>query len=273
MSHKSVAAVVIAGQDTAAFDAAIAYARARDAHLTVLAVAEVNTALTGYYADINPGLHKEQVEKARKSADDLEADIASRAEKAGLSHDVHVMASARGEIGERVARVLRFTDVAILPKPYGEKGEGMRAQILEAALFEAPVPVILAPKSDVGQMSRIVVAWNDSQQSLAAVRAAMPLLEGAEACQILSIAKGDEQQDKPHEALGALLSRHGIEHEAAMAEPQGGVTETLQKGARDFGADLLVMGAYGHSRFRESMLGGVTREMLQSAEMPVFMAR
>ena len=110
---------------------------------------------------------------------------------------------------------------------------------------------------------------------MAATRAAMPLLKASALTDITVIdppAHGPERSD-PGGMLSQLLSRHGIRAEVSvLAKTMPKTSDILARHVRDIDADLVVMGAYGHSRFREAILGGTTRNMLEFAEVPVFMA-
>ena len=110
---------------------------------------------------------------------------------------------------------------------------------------------------------------------MVAARRAMPFLRRAESVQIVVVdppTHGPERSD-PGGLLCQLLVRHGIKAEVSvLAKTLPRISEVLARQARDIDAGLLVMGAYGHSRFREAILGGATRDMLESAEIPVFLA-
>jgi len=120
-----------------------------------------------------------------------------------------------------------------------------------------------------------VLAWNQSREALVAARRAMPFLKRAEMVQIVVIdppAHGPERSD-PGGQLCQLLVRHGVRAEVSvLARTLPRISEVLARHARDVNADMLVMGAYGHSRFREAIMGGATRDMLENAQVPVFLA-
>jgi nucleotide-binding universal stress UspA family protein len=121
-----------------------------------------------------------------------------------------------------------------------------------------------------------VIAWNQSAEAMAAVRKALPILKQADLVSITVIdppQTGVERSD-PGGMLCQMLVRHGVKAEVTvLARTLPRVSDVLARHVRDSNADLLVMGAYGHSRFREAILGGATRNMLEQAEIPVLMAR
>ena len=165
----------------------------------------------------------------------------------------------------------------ILPLPYG-KGRGVEDEaITEAALFEGMAPVLVVPPGGMPttQPKRIVLAWNQSREALVAARRAMPFLKRADIVQIVVVdppTHGPERSD-PGGQLCQLLVRHGVRAEVSvLARTLPRISEVLARQLRDMDADMLVMGAYGHSRFREAIMGGATRDMLENAQVPVFLA-
>lgn len=117
----------------------------------------------------------------------------------------------------------------------------------------------------------VVVAWNASEQAARAIRQALPLIRLASAVHIVSV--DEEDEDFPQMEASSYLSRHGIKSELSQIDRTGRIDELLQDFAADKGADALVMGAYGHSRLRETALGGVTRRLLAHATIPLIMGR
>jgi nucleotide-binding universal stress UspA family protein len=165
----------------------------------------------------------------------------------------------------------------VLPLPYGGN-RGVEDEVLtEAALFEGMAPVLAVPARGMAAADprNVVVAWNQSREALVAARRALPFLRRADAVQIVVVdpsAYGPERSD-PGGLLCQYLVRHGVRAEVVvLARSLPRVSDLLARHLRDANADLLVMGAYGHSRFREAIMGGATRDMLEKAEVPVFLA-
>jgi nucleotide-binding universal stress UspA family protein len=174
----------------------------------------------------------------------------------------------------------RYADLAILGQLDPDLGEAERIRPHpEQITLASGRPILVVPYAghfeNVGR--RIVVGWNATREAARAVNDAMPLLVSAEAVTVLTI----DAREGPH-GHGALpgadislhLARHGvkaeIEHTISAGLPVG---EVLLSRAADFGADLLVMGSYGHSRTRELLLGGATRTLLRSMTIPVLMSQ
>ena len=139
-------------------------------------------------------------------------------------------------------------------------------------------PVLVVPYAGnfAGIGKRVLVGWNRRREAVRALHDAMPLLERAEAALVVEVDPAPPVLSEPVVSaadIAAALTRRGIR---ATAETQSaadmGVDDLLLSRAADFGADLLVMGAYGHSRLREYVLGGVSRGVFRQMTLPVLMA-
>ena len=195
-------------------------------------------------------------------------DTAAKADTPTLS-----FSSVAGREEEVVAQQSRLYDIAVVPHP--EAGEDVSSSdALHAVLFDSGRPVLIAPRevpADIG--SRVCIAWNGTAESAAAVAAALPWLHKANAVRILT-APEYQRRGPAAEGIQTYLRWHGIAAEITTFKPMTReVGAGLLGAARDFGADLLVMGGYSHSRLRQLILGGVTRHVLENADIPVLMCR
>ncbi len=278
MAFKSILTVTTDPAGTGPqIDAAIALARREDAHLDVLCIG-VDVTQTGYYyAGATAILTQEAYNQAKEEAAQAEAAVRNRLAAEDVRWGVETAVAQIGALSGPVAMQARYSDIVILPKPYGPKGSQAAEAVLEAALFEGRAPVLVLPDgySDAKFGQRIVLSWNQSNESLRAARVALPVLKAATLVDITVIdppTHGPERSD-PGGMLSQLLSRHGVHTEVSvLAKTLPKTSEILARHVRDVNADLVVMGAYGHSRFREAILGGTTRNMLEHAEVPVLMA-
>ncbi|MFW5881593.1 MAG: universal stress protein, partial [Roseicyclus sp.] len=190
---------------------------------------------------------------------------------------VEALVAQSASVTTIVARRARFADLVVLPKPYGKGQPADAPVILEAAMFQGGAPVIVLAEDAPADLApkKIVVAWNESAEAMAAIRRALPLLIRAETVSVCIVAPERHGADSadPGAELCKMLTRHGAQVEVALL-PQTlpRVSEVIARHVADVDADMLVMGAYGHSRFREAILGGATRNMLEHAKVPVFMA-
>ncbi len=123
---------------------------------------------------------------------------------------------------------------------------------------------------------RVLVAWNASRAATRAVNDAMPLLAGAETVTVLCVDPDEDRRahgDVPGADVAVHLARHGVKARVESTASGGiGVGNAVLSRASDIGADLLVMGAYGHTRVRELLLGGATRTILESMTVPVLLS-
>ncbi|KPN64619.1 Nucleotide-binding universal stress protein, UspA family [Aliiroseovarius crassostreae] len=260
-----------------AFDAAAALCRLGDAHLNAICLGLDHSQQGFYYAGASAMVIQDNLAQAREDARETEEYCRSQLGGAAHCWSTSSVTAQMVALNGLIAHHTRFSDLVILPRPYGEgRGHEMEA-IVEAALFDGSVPVMVMPDGTElpETIGNVVVAWNESTEALRAIRHAMPILSQARNVSIAIIdppTHGPERSD-PGGSLTQMLSRHGVRAEVSvMAKTLPRISDILNRHARDKDADLIVMGAYGHSRFRESILGGATRHMLEVAEKPVFLA-
>lgn len=280
MAYKSLLTVATSVQGLLApVTAASALAIRGDAHLDALALGVDRTQIGYSYVGTGAVMIAAAMDRAEDDARANEAALnaALASQPPGLRSSVETAVTQLGALTELVAARARYADLVVLPKPYG-KGHGIEDEaVIEAALFEGMAPVLVVPETGMPTPDprMIILAWNQSRNALAAARRAMPFLKRAERVQVVVIdppAHGPERSD-PGGLLCQLLVRHGVKAEVTvLAKSLPRVSDVLARHARDLNADLLVMGAYGHSRFREAILGGATRDMLEGTELPVLLA-
>ena len=178
-----------------------------------------------------------------------------------------------GREDDVVSQEARLADLTIVPHPEADD-DASSSDALHAVLFDSGRPVLISPRVAAASVGRrVCVGWNGTAESAAAVAAVLPWLQRAEAVRVLT---ADEYQRRgPGGApLGDYLALHGVRAELATFRPiDREVGAGLLAAAGEFGADLLAMGAYSHSRLRQLILGGVTRHVLQNAALPVLMCR
>jgi len=200
-------------------------------------------------------------------------EVAVAEPRAGAGFATASFAAVTGREEDLVAQQARLADLTIVPHP--EAGEDVSSSdALHAVLFDSGRPVLIAPQATPPKIgTRVCIAWNGTAESAASVWAALPWMQRAEAVRVLS---ADEYQRRGPGAqdLGEYLALHGVNAELATFRPiDREVGAGMLKAARDFGCDLLSMGAYSHSRLRQLILGGVTRHVLERSDLPVMMCR
>ena len=267
-------------QSPAQIKAAAAFARAHDAHLDVLALGVDSTPVSYGQFGTSVAIIQAAVERAEAHASELAtlARAALTAEGPDLRWAVDAQMAQSGGVLDLVGQRARLADLVILPQPYGTDRSIDAEIVLEAALFDGRAPVLVLPETGLGSAAaptRVVIAWNRSAEAMAAIRAALPLLKQAKTVSLAVVdpARHGAEQSDPGGMLCQMLARHGVQADVAvLARTMPRVTDVLNRHLIDQAADLLVMGAYGHSRLREALFGGATREMLETCPVPMLMA-
>lgn len=201
------------------------------------------------------------------------AGVAMEAPAYRADHPSASFVAMTGREDDVVAQQSRLADLTIVPHPES-RDDVSSSDALHAVLFDSGRPVMIAPRATPRSVGvRVAVAWNGTAESTAAVQAAMPWLHKAEAVRVLSATEYQRNGPSARE-LADYLMLHGVHAELATFRPiDREVGAGMLAAAREFGADLMTMGAYSHSRLRQLILGGVTRHVLERADLPVIMNR
>lgn len=194
--------------------------------------------------------------------------------KANASGDVHSALCATIDVKHHISRLARVSDEAFLAANLRDDPDIMR-EAAAGVLFHSPIGLRLngsaAQKAD-----RVFVAWNSSQAASAAVHAALPYLKEASevviGCFDPVMTAAQDGQD-PGVDVAKWLSHHGCTVTVSQF-PSGGheIGRAIQDRATEFGADLTIMGAYGHARMIQTVLGGTTRTMIEQTDLPILLA-
>jgi nucleotide-binding universal stress UspA family protein len=178
-----------------------------------------------------------------------------------------------GREADVVAYQARLADLIVVPHPAGTE-DASSSDALHAVLFDTARPVLVAPRiapATIG--TRICLGWNGTAESASAVLAALPWLHRAQALRILW-AEAYQRRGPFASDLETYLAAHMLTADRAEFRPIDNIVGAgLLAAANEFACDLLVMGAYSHSRFRQLILGGVTRHVIEHSTIPVIMHR
>jgi len=247
-----------------------------DGHLTLIGFGiEPNIAAYAYGAP-GAGVIAAQTEAAREQALGLKRAAEAWLSAEGIAGDMHAAISSIDGLSHAMSGHARYCDLVVMEEPYASPRDEVSVRVLEGALFDGSAPVLVCPKGVEGTPGRrVTIAWDRSVEALHAVRGAMPFLTGAEAVELTLIdpEPGETGEDDPGADMALVLARHGVPVTVAQVPSAGMSTgDALRKRVMETGSDLLVMGAYSHSRLREALLGGATRDMLEAAPVPVLMA-
>lgn len=171
-----------------------------------------------------------------------------------------------------VGELARLYDLTILAHPVSS-ASSRRRDLLETVLFESGRPILIAPTATPQTIGRnIVIAWNGSTESARAIAFARPFLERAEEVHVLSV-EGGMVAGPNAQQVRQSLRRAGIKADSLVVAPEGRSTgEAILEETTKLGGDLLIKGAYTHSRLRQMIFGGATSHILKEASMSVLMA-
>lgn len=177
--------------------------------------------------------------------------------------------------GTELAAAARTADLYVDVRPYADAPA--TAGIAETVMFTSGRPCLFVPQGSTppAAFGTVIVGWKSTREAARALAAAMPILARAREVIVALVEEEGAAEQYGEEAgvdVGQHLSRHGITAEIRRIDGWASVGEALLNEAKRTGAELLVMGAYGHSRVREFVLGGATRDILAAADMAVFVA-
>lgn len=186
--------------------------------------------------------------------------------------------SIRHLLTEEMVVHARYADLAIVGRPDPTGCEAIPLDLPQTLVLASGRPVLLLPREPPAAAGRrILVGWNAGREATRAVADALPFLVRAEAVELLIVdheRKPSNHGEEPGADIACHLARHGVRVEVRTMSSGGhDVGRFLLSRAADFGADLVVMGAYGHSRVTELVFGGATRTALHEAGLPVLMSR
>jgi nucleotide-binding universal stress UspA family protein len=251
-------------------DAALSIARTYGAHLHLLHVTpiEAYTVVDAFGTYVNA----EVVGILEREAAELRSRLEKQLESEDVSWDYE---EVTGSLMPHVVQRAALADLVLVGRePIGREFGGPAVTLLGDLLHSIRTPMLVLSdrKGQIDLFGPALIAWNGSYEAANAMRSAVPLLKLASAVRIVSVKEAEKDQFPSTEAL-EYLSRHGIHAELSVVAPGSRVDEQLLKEAAAGGAAYLVMGGYSHSRAGEFLFGGVTRSLLQSAPLPLLMAR
>jgi nucleotide-binding universal stress UspA family protein len=184
---------------------------------------------------------------------------------------------AQGEPVEAICHAARWCDLVVAKRPVLNPDAPVGWGTVSRTVFGAGVPVVVVPETaKVGELgARVLIAWNHSREATRAIRGALPFLKLAQQVVVLD---GAEQQilvgarHLPQLDLRAYFARHGVQAEFRDFAVRSDYGAAILDNAHKMQADLIVMGAWGHSRITELVLGGATRHLFQFSDLPLFVA-
>ena len=253
---------------------AIRLAQKFDAHITALFTipqAQVPAYVMGYVpVEVTQRIEQEAEERGRQA----QAVFEERCRKEGVAAEWRM---SRGMPGNAVTLHGRYADMTVLAQP-DESESDLPADILELphdVVMEVGGPVLCVPYAGrFDSMGKtVMIGWNGTREAVRAVRDAMPFLQQAEKVLVFSV-NAEGSHHYPGADLATHLARHNVRAEATSTVARDiEVGDAILAALSDNSCDMLVMGAYGHSRIRHLLVGSTTTEMIRRAGMPVLILR
>jgi nucleotide-binding universal stress UspA family protein len=248
--------------------AAVGLARQTNGHINCVQV----TPIQAYAGDPYGGLFgmAALIDTIHDSDKALRLTMESRLATAGVAWDWRCF---DGNPVERLIEQSALADVVVLSQPHHHRGGRSPAPIIGDVVIHARCPVLMVPQGRqlVALDRPALVAWNGSAEAAHAMGLALPMLRRASGVHLVEVS--DDVPGVPASEAAQFLSRHGIAADVHdWPAKNRRVSVALLHAASELGAAYLVMGAYGHSRLRETVLGGVTRELIASSNVPLLMA-
>ena len=258
-----------------ACDFAASLASSFGAHLTGLSVAYEIDVPPFYMGALPTDFIDAQVLENQAGAEKASARCTAAASAAGVPHEVRSLSASLGVAANSFAEMARLFDLTVVAQPDPDR-PGPEEVIAETVLMESGRAVLIVPYVQTKPFSaeRAVVAWDGSRPAARALAEALPLLHRSKEVEIFRVVSHLDEEDTVGPDVVRHLSRHGLNAKVRKLPVTSGepIAAAILNEVADQGADFVVMGGYGHSRIRELVLGGVTREILATMTVPVLMA-
>lgn len=276
MPIKDILTILDLSGDQPAAKYAMEFGLNYDAHVTGLAVSFEPVVPAFAAAPMPVDYLQAAHEQAASAAKEAQKQFNEMARRAGVKSESRVAEILTGGPLENVLVHCRPTDLVVIGQSNPDQPEPMRELLIETILFESGVPVLLVPYigSKSYQPKKVLIGWDGSSTATRAIHAALPILERADDITVLVIEKkSNPANGQPGADVANYLARHNMNVTiSVVTNPQTSIADTVLNHVSDNGNDLVVMGGYGHSRMREFLFGGATREILEEMTIPVLMA-
>lgn len=240
-------------------ETSLALARATGGHVS-LRIASPLVQVTAWEPFGGAAISAAAIAEMREADEKLRGELEHRLAPQDVPFDIEVVDQGRIEA---VAAASRFADVIVA---------SLDDPVVEEVALGVRCPVLAVPRGKplLAFDKPVLVAWDGGHEAATALRAALPLLALAAQVHILTVR--EKADDFPARDAACYLSRHGVHAQVHDEERKGSVTDAIENAAARLGAGLIVMGVFGHSRLRELLLGGVSRDLLDRSQVPLLLA-
>ncbi len=257
---------------TPALDVAISMADQAAAHLTVRALSVQHVVPYSIMPQFAGSLAAKINEDERQSLQRVSSHLDDLLKSAGFPNDVSAVQHPHTELVELAGRLGRMHDISVIDSPADYVT--LQQAIYEELVFQTGRPVLIVPPGiSTFAAKRIVVAWDGSPRAARALSDAMPFLVDAEHVELTTVVNDKELARAVQGAdMARRLAHHNVKVEVVQLEMIDDAGSALMDRAGLIGADMIVSGAFAHSRWRHLILGGVTTSLLRETAIPVFMS-
>ena len=256
-------------------DCALALAATHSAHLTIIGLPR-DPGHVMHLAQAPARVLAQALHQSQNAAEACAASIEQRALSNGIACLHQTIETPAADYPALIEQVARRFDLCVIALPSFESFSEDE-KLFEAPLFRSGRPVLAVPRGAPAPAAfdRIMVAWDGGREAARAIGDSMPILMRAKIVEVVTIAgrNGAHEAELPGCHISGHLSRHGVSNEFRRLDGRDSPGNLLLGRATDMQADLIVMGAYRHSRWRQAVIGGATRDMMQKTKIPLLMAR
>jgi nucleotide-binding universal stress UspA family protein len=278
MAIRTVLSILGVDQSDHDLEAAVTLCESSQAHLSLLVVALAAPPPIGDYAVYvsDPWYEEREKDIARlkKRAESAKEAVA----KSGISADVNSAYVEMAYLNSKVGEHAIYADLTVIGSELASN-KFMQEAVLDGALFHSKTPALMLSKAANPTLTpkRVLVAWDSSVEASRALSESLGILKSADEVHVTMVdpdASENGSGPEPGADIAVYLARHGLKVVVDRMPGSGrAIADVLKQHAVDMAADFVVMGAYGHSRLRERIFGGVTKSMLQGHALPLFLAR
>lgn len=289
MTYKSILVHIDDSSRSAArLDFAIDMANAHKAHLTGIYVLRAPTAVLYAEGGMPVEFYEKEAAATQELAKAAKTAFEKRLAKEGLSSEWR---EAQGDHAEILVTNARYADITVMGQTdLDDTSSSTPPDLAELVALSAGRPILTLPFAGSFKYGKphIMVAWNGGREATRAIHDTLPVLQAAKKVTVLVVSQKQDAEghgEQPGADIALYLARHGVKAEAhyvvaprdshgghRFAMPKVDVGDEVLSRAADFGADMIVMGAYGHSRLRELVLGGVTHHVFRHMTVPVIVS-
>ncbi len=258
-------------------ETAFAYAKLFNSHVTGVHMIPypVIPVYGGMYPDMTSYSAAYQIDTFKQKAEELEQIFIKQGESANIPCDWKVIEGLNLDF---VIENARYYDLVISSSGYSHYSDEVSHHLSDYFSTVIGRPLLILPNLNkvFSPPTKVIIAWNESHEAARAVHDAIPILRLAEHIQIVSVSKSDKNEKHNMiraEQLRTHLSHHGIQTDVyAPDKSSQGIGYTIHECALEYNSDMIIMGAYGHSRFKEIILGGTTKHLIEHSTLPLLVS-